>query len=85
MNFRRLVVVKLIQEVCDSRLQRSRLILSVGGMEFVTDEVPKQAEVSSFFFRRLNIFCPHVLAHRWVPATKNRDGQEIITLIERYN
>jgi hypothetical protein len=85
MNFRRLVVVKLIQEVCDSRLQRSRLILSVGGMEFVTDEVPEQAEVSSFFFRRLNIFCPHVLAHRWVPATKNRDGQEIITLIERYN
>ena len=85
MNFRRLVVVKLIQEVCDLRLQRSRLILSVGGMEFVTDEVPEQAEVSSFFFRRLNIFCPHVLAHRWVPATKNRDGQEIITLIERYN
>jgi len=85
MNFRRLVVVKLIQEVCDSRLQRSRLILSVGGMEFVTDEVPEQAEVSSFFFRRLKIFCPHVLAHRWVPATKNRDGQEIITLIERYN
>ncbi|HEV8467900.1 MAG TPA: hypothetical protein VGQ63_23190 [Pseudolabrys sp.] len=78
-------MVKLIQEVCDSRLQRSRLILSVGGMEFVTDEVPEQAEVSSFFFRRLNIFCPHVLAHRWVPATKNRDGQEIITLIERYN
>jgi len=85
MNFRRLVVVKLIQEVCDSRLQRSRLILSVGGMEFVTDEVPEQAEVSSFFFRRLKIFCPHVLAHRWVPATKNRDGQEIITLLERYN
>ena len=85
MNFRRLVMVKLFQEVCDSRLQRSRLILSVGGMEFVTDEVPEQAEVSSFFFRRLNIFCPHVLAHRWVPATKNRDGQEIITLIERYN
>jgi hypothetical protein len=85
MNFRRLVMVKLFQEVCDSGLQRSRLILSVGGMEFVTDEVPEQAEVSSFFFRRLKIFCPHVLAHRWVPATKNRDGHEIITLIARYN
>ena len=59
MNSRRLVMFK-IQEVCE--LQRSRLILSVGGLEFVTDEVPEQAEVSSFFFRRLKIFCPHVLA-----------------------
>jgi hypothetical protein len=56
---------KLFQEVCDSGLQRSRLILSVGGREFVADEVPEQAEVGSFFFRRLKIFCPHVLAHRW--------------------
>ena len=76
-------MLKLFQEICDSGLQRSRLLLSI--VEFVSDEVPEQAEVSSFFFRRLNIFCPHVLAHRWVPATKNRDGQEIITLIERYN
>jgi hypothetical protein len=74
---------KLFQEVCE--LQRSSLILSVGGLEFVTDEVPEQAEVSAFFFRRLKIFCPHVLAHRWLPATKNRDGHEIITQIERCN
>jgi hypothetical protein len=59
-NFKRLVMFKLFQEVCE--LQRSRLILSVGGMEFVTDEVPEQAVVSSFFLRRLKIFCPHVLA-----------------------
>ena len=85
MNFRRLVMFKLFKEVCDLVLQRSRLILCVGGREFVTDEVPEQAEVSSFFFRRLKIFCPHVLAHRWVPATKNRVGHEIITRIERYN
>jgi hypothetical protein len=84
-NFRRLVAFKRFQEVGDSGLQRSRLILSVGGLEFVADEVPEQAEVSSFFFRRLKIFCPHVLAHRWLPATKIRVGREIITLIERYN
>jgi len=73
MNFRRLVVVKLIQEVCDSGLQRSRMILSVGGLAFVSDEVPEQAEVSSFFFRGLKVLCLQVLAHRWLPATKNRD------------
>jgi len=84
-NFRRFVMFRLFQEVCDSGLQRSRLILSVRGLEFVSDEVAEQAEVSSFFFRRLKIFCLHVIAHRWLPATKNRDGREIITRIERYN
>jgi hypothetical protein len=74
---------KLFQEVCDSGLQRSSL--SVGGMAFVSDEVPEQAEVSSFFFRRLKVLCLHVLAHGWLPATENRYGREIITLIERYN
>ena len=64
MNFRRLVVFKLFQEVCDSGLQRSRLLLSIVGLEFVSDEVPEQAEVSSFFFRCLKIFCLHGLALR---------------------
>ena len=59
MNSRRLVMFKLSPEVCG--LQRSHLILSVGRLEFVTDEVPEQAEVSSFFFRCLKIFCLHVL------------------------
>ena len=83
MNSRRLVMFKLSQEVCG--LQRSRLILSAGILEFVTDEVPEQAEVSSFFFRRLKVLCLHVFAHRWLPATENRYGREIITRIERYN
>lgn len=63
MNFRRLVMfkLKLFQEVCDSGLQRSRLLLSVGSLEVVSDEVPEQAEVSSFFFRCLKIFFLHVL------------------------
>ena len=65
MNFRRLVTFKLFQEVCE--LQRSPSILSVGGLEYVTDEVPEQAVVSSFFFRRLKIFCPHVLALCYCP------------------
>ena len=60
MNFRRLVMFK-IQEVCE--LQMSRLFLAVGGLEFVTDEVSEQAVVSSFFFRSLMIFGPHVHAH----------------------
>jgi len=51
---------KLFQEVCE--LQRARLILPEGHLVFVTDEVPEQAVVSSFFFRRLKIFCSHVLA-----------------------
>jgi oligoribonuclease (3'-5' exoribonuclease) len=49
------------------------MILSVGGLAFVSDEVPEQAEVSSFFFRGLKVLCLQVLAHRWLPATKNRD------------
>ena len=61
---------KLFQEVCDLGSQRSRLILSVGGLEFVSDEVPEQTEVRSFFFRRLKILCLHELAHRWLPAIK---------------
>jgi hypothetical protein len=64
-NSRRLVMFKLFQEARE--LQRSRLILSVGGLEFITDEVPEQAVVSSFFFRRLKIFCPHVLALCYCP------------------
>ena len=40
------MMFKLSQEVCG--LQRSHLIPSVGRLEFVTDEVPEQAEVSSF-------------------------------------
>ena len=61
MNSRRLVVFKRFQEVRDSRLERSRLLLSIVGLEFVSDEVPEQAEVSSFFFRCLKIFFLHVL------------------------
>jgi hypothetical protein len=61
MNFRRLVTFKLFQEVCMS--QRSCLILSVGGLELVTDEVPEQAVVCPSFFRPLKIFCSRVLAH----------------------
>ena len=61
MNFRRLVMFKFFQEVCHSGLQRSPLLPSVVGLKFVSDEVPEQAEVSSFFFRCLKIFCLHVL------------------------
>ena len=67
MNFRRLVMFKFFQEVCHSGLQRPPLLLSVVGLEFVSDEVPEQAEVSSFFFRCLKIFCLHVLALRYCP------------------
>jgi hypothetical protein len=56
---------KLFLEVCE--LQRSRLILFVEGLEFITDKVPEQAVVSSFFFRRLKISCPHVLALCYCP------------------
>ena len=59
MNFKWLVIFKLLQ-VCE--LQRSCLILSVEGPKFVTDEVTEQAVISSFLFRRLMIFCPHVPA-----------------------
>jgi hypothetical protein len=69
-NSRRLVISKLFQEVCE--LQRSCLILSVGGLEFVTDEVPEQAVVSSFFFRHLKIFCPHVLVLCCCPQQESR-------------
>jgi oligoribonuclease (3'-5' exoribonuclease) len=64
---------KFFQEVCHSGLQRSPLLPSVVGLKFVSDEVPEQAEVSSFFFRGLKVLCLQVLAHRWLPATKNRD------------
>ena len=57
----------LFQEVCESGLQGSRLLLSMEGLEFVSDEVPEQAEVSSFFFRCLKIFCVHVIALRRCP------------------
>ena len=67
MNLRRLVMFKLFQEVCYSGLQRSRLLLSVGSLEVVSDEVPEQAEVRSFFFRCLKIFCLHGLALRYCP------------------
>jgi hypothetical protein len=66
---------KLFQEVCE--LQRSCLILSIGGLNFVTDEVPEQAVVSSFFFRRLMIFCPHVARALLSPAIKNRDSAKL--------
>jgi len=66
-NFRRLVVFKLFQKICESGLQRSRLLLSKVALEFVSDEVPEQTEVSSFFFRCLKIFCLHVLALRYCP------------------
>ena len=81
MNFKRLVMFKLFQEVCE--LQRSSLILSVGGLEFVTDEVPEQAVISSFFFRRLMIFCPHVLARCYCP--QSRIERKIIMRVERCN
>ena len=68
MNFKRLVMFRLFQEVCE--LQRSCVILSVGGLEFVTDEIPEQAIVSSFFFRRLMIFRPHVLARCCCPQSR---------------
>ena len=68
---------KLFKEVCDSVLQRSRLILCVGGREFVTDEVPEQAEVSSFFFRRLMIFRPHVLARCCCPQPRIELGTKL--------
>ena len=74
MNFRRLVMSELL-------VQSSRLILSVGGPEFTTDEVPEQLVVSSFFFRLLKIFCPHVVAFLLLPAR----WREIITRIERRN
>ena len=80
MNSRRLVMFKLSPEVCG--LQRSRLILSVGSLEFVTYEVPEQAEVSSFFFRPLNIFCPHVMA---LCCCRKSGWREIITRVERCN
>jgi hypothetical protein len=64
---------KLFQEVCD--LQRSRLILPVGGLEFVADEVPEQAVVSSFFFRRLKIFCLHVLTLYYCPQSRIETAQ----------
>jgi hypothetical protein len=66
-NFRRLEMLKIFQEVCDSWLQRSRLLPSIVGLEFVSDEVPEQAEVSPFFLRFLKIFCLHVLALRYCP------------------
>jgi hypothetical protein len=53
-------------------LQRSCLILCVGGLEFITDEVPEQAVISSFFFRRLMIFCPHVLARCYCGNQESR-------------
>jgi len=48
-------------------LQRSPLILSIGGVVFTANEVSEQAEVSSFFFR-LKIRCLDELAHRWLPV-----------------
>jgi hypothetical protein len=80
-NFRRLVMLK-IKEVCE--LQRSRLILAIGGLEFVTDEVSEQTIVSSFFFRRLMIFCLHVHAHCYCRNQESR-SRKIITSIERCN
>jgi len=59
-NSRRLVMFKLFQEVRE--LRGSRSILSARGLKFVTDEIPEQAVVSSFFFRPLNFFCSHVIA-----------------------
>jgi hypothetical protein len=58
---------KRFQKVCESGLQRSRLLLSIVGLEFVSDEVPEQAEVSSFFFRCLKISCLLVRALRYCP------------------
>jgi hypothetical protein len=66
---------KLFQEVCE--LQRSRLVLPVGGLEFVTDEVPEQAVVSSFFFRCLKIFCPHVLIPYYCPQSRIETAQKL--------
>src|SRR5262245_61521148 len=56
---------ELFQEVCE--LQGSRSIFSAGSLKFVADEIPEQAVVSSFFFRPLNFFCPHVIALCWCP------------------
>ena len=59
------------------------MILAIEGVVFIADEVPEQAEVSSFFLRRLKILCLHVLAPSLV-ARENRDGSKIITPLERY-
>jgi hypothetical protein len=83
-NFRRLVMLEIFQEVCDSWLQRSRLLLSIVGLEFVSDEVPEQAEVRPFFSRFLKIFCLHVLALRYCPQ-RIEIAQIMISRIERYN
>ena len=77
------MMFKLFQEVCE--LQRSRLILPVGGLEFVTDEVPEQAVVSSLFFRCLKIFCPHVLTLFTIARNQESRQRKIITRIERRN
>ena len=64
MNRKRLVMFMLCE------LQRSCLILAVRGLELVTDEVPEQSVVSPFFFRRLMIFCPHVVPLSCCPQPK---------------
>ena len=72
MNFRRLVMFKLFQEVCE--LLKVALDSLCRRPEFVTDEVPEQAVVSSFFFRSLKVFCSHCSRLFYCPR-KNRDGE----------
>jgi hypothetical protein len=74
-NFKRLVMFKLLQEVCE--LQGPGLILSVRSLEFVTDEVPEQAVVSSFFFRRLKILLSTMFSLFTIARNQERDSAKL--------
>jgi len=80
-NFRQLVMFKVFQVARE--LQRLRLILSVGGLEVIADEIPEQAVVSSLFFRRLKIFRLHVLALCYRAQQESRQRKTITQIVRR--